>query len=91
MGEQLSQRMQERHLRSKTLQSILQTRDVTAKIQTRNFGNQIRKTILKLERSFFGVSNQYGRPGLVVTHFVSRFLYFLHAIFRKAVICQSFE
>ena len=31
------------------------------------------------------------RPGLIVTHFVSRFLYFLHSIFGKAVICQNFE
>ena len=29
--------------------------------------------------------------GLVVTHFFSRFMYFSHSIFRKAVICQSFE
>ena len=28
---------------------------------------------------------------LVVTHFGSRFLYFLNSIFRKAVICQRFE
>ena len=32
-----------------------------------------------------------GRPGLVVTHFVPRFLYFLHSIFRKVMICQSFK
>ena len=28
------------HLRSKPLESIVQARDVTAKIETRNFGNQ---------------------------------------------------
>ena len=32
--------MQEGHLRSKTLESIVQTRDVTTKIETQNFGNQ---------------------------------------------------
>ena len=32
--------MQEGHLRSKTLESIVQTCDVLAKIETRNFGNQ---------------------------------------------------
>ena len=37
---QLSERMQERHLHSKTLESIVQTRDVTAKIEIRNFLNQ---------------------------------------------------
>ena len=32
--------MQKGHLRSKTLESIVQARDVTEKIETRNFGNQ---------------------------------------------------
>ena len=32
--------MQEGHLRSKTLKNIVQTRDVPAKIETRNFGNE---------------------------------------------------
>ena len=32
--------MQEGHLRSKTLESIVQTRHVTANVETRNFGNQ---------------------------------------------------
>ena len=36
--------MQEGHLRSKTLESIVQTRDVTAKIETRNL--EIKKYIM---------------------------------------------
>ena len=30
-----------------------------------------------------------GRPGLVVKHFFSRFLYFFYSIFMKAVICDE--
>ena len=30
-----------------------------------------------------------GRPGLVVTHFVSRFLYFLRSIFREAKVLSE--
>ena len=41
------------------------------------------------ERGFVVVLS--GSPGLVVTHFISRFLYFLYPIFRNAAICQSFE
>ena len=36
---QLSRRMQKGHLRLKTLKSIVQTRDVTAKTETQNFVN----------------------------------------------------
>ena len=36
----MSQWMQEGHLRSKTLDSIVQTRDVIAKIEIRNFRKQ---------------------------------------------------
>ena len=36
----------------------------------------------------FESSFTQGRPRLVVTHFVSRFLYFLHSIFRKAVYAK---
>ena len=36
----MSRRMEEGHLRSKTLKSILQTRDITAKNETRNFENR---------------------------------------------------
>ena len=47
-----------------------------------------------MSKALFGVAQLKGKkggPGLVVTHFVFRFLYFLHSIFRKAVIYQSFE
>ena len=39
--------MKEGHLRSKTLESIVQTSDITAKFETQNFGN---------EKIYFGTS-----------------------------------
>ena len=40
MSEELSRRMQEGYLRLTTLESIVQTRDVTAIIEKLNFGNK---------------------------------------------------
>ena len=76
----------------------LDRKDMTPKVGVKwNSVATDRKNLQSRDRSLktlfkqVGIINKYGRPGLVVTHLVSRFLYFLHSIFRKVVICQSFE
>ena len=55
--------MEKDHLRAKTLENIVQTRDVTAKIETQNFGNQ---------RIYYGTSRQVRLSSHL--HFFIRFV-----------------